>query len=180
MNTISPVAQFLRANKAKAVNLQTYNSGYPYFKFMKYCDFVDPNGKYLGTMKRYTTPPGSVKSGSSYAAQEVYIRTFEDEGRKIQEQQVNQYITYAKIAGKDGEKDRFVPEKIRQEFSHRDEKENIVTKLFERVISSKLKKLNKDEPVGLSGLRPQNVYEALEPVQFTKTYTGTKINDVPV
>lgn len=175
MNKISPIAQFLRANKAKAVNHQSYNSGYPNFKFMQSCDFVDPNGKYIGNLKR-STVKGDVKKGSSYASQEVYVTTFEDGGRKVHEQQVNQYMTYAKIKGMDGQ-DVFLPELTKREVSYRDEKGNIVTDFFERVISSKLRKISGDKPVGLSGLKPQNEYEALEPIKFTETHVGTTVKE---
>lgn len=168
MLKITPIGQFLRSAKAVAKNHNSYNSGYPNFKFMQSCDFFDREGNYLATMKRSTTK-ASMKSGSGYGSQQSYIKTLEQGGTISREQQVNQYAHYAKIVGKEGEKDRYLPEKLTLEYSVRDDKNNIITEKWERVISSKLnplpKEVNKD----------YNVYQALEPVEFKETYLGKTI-----
>lgn len=168
MLKITPIGQFLRSAKAVAKNHNSYNSGYPNFKFMQSCDFFDREGNYIGTMKRSSTK-ASMKNGSAYGSHQSYITTLENNGTISREQQINQYGSYAKIVGQNGEKDRFLPEKLTLEYSVRDDKNNIITEIWERVISSKLKPLPKEIN------KDYKVYEALEPVEFKENYLGKTI-----
>jgi len=168
MLKVSPIADFLRANHAKAKNFNSYTSYQPYFNFVKSCEFYDPKGKYLGEMKRIIITPYE-KTGSSYLSQNVYIKTLEDNFRVCREEQMKQFGTFAKIKGQNGENDMFVPEKLTKEFSFRDKNGNIIKDTWERVISSKLKPLPKEPN------KEFNVYEALEPLKYNETHLGKTV-----
>lgn len=163
---LSPVAEFLRANHAKAKNHNAYcaKTG----EFLKSCDFYDPDGNYLGRMSRRA---GLFGKTPAYARLGSYIETMEP-GFKAGYRQVKEsIINFAKIFDKDGEKVSYLPEKIVKTQTVIDNKGIKTADVFERTISSNLKPIEKEKK-NAYGLPPQNSYVALEPVKYKEVQTS--------
>lgn len=159
---ISPVAEFLRANHAKAKNHNAYytNTG----DFLKSCDFFDPSGKYLGRMSRRGDKVGR---NPSFAYLGSYIETvgsgFSAGLRQVKEN----VIHFAKVVDENGQKLSYLPETMEKKQVVIDANGLKTTDIFKRTINSKLKLLEKADP-NAYGYVPQNKYQALEPVKYNE------------
>ncbi len=148
MVTISPIASFLRQKGAKAVNHNKYFSR-TLQRPMQECAFIGKDGNYIGTLRR---------SATQWIKGHAYHQNYIETGNMGQQRDF--YIQYAKIIGKNGEKDKFIPEAIHKEFTIRDQNGNFTREIRERTVSSKLK------PIGENTNDKYKIYEALEPIKY--------------
>lgn len=127
MTKISPVAQFLQANSAKAKLLtESHYYGKDTFGWVKRSNFVDKNsGNVIGNIT------GSGRKRPDSASHRVIINL--PNMTEIRSQKVK----FAKISDQDG-KDKFVPEKISTEIKTIKEGKKPIIQKFERIC----KKLN--------------------------------------
>lgn len=122
MAKISPVAQFLQANSAKAKLLtESHYYGKDAFGWVKKSNFVDKNsGDVIGNI----TSSGRKRPDS--ASHRVIINL--QNMTEIRSQKVK----FAKISDQNG-KDRFVPEKISTEIKTIEDGKNPIIRKFERI-----------------------------------------------
>ncbi len=148
MVSVSPIKAFLRQNGAKAVNKRTYINP-ALQKPVSACEFVGKDGKYLGSLKRANSRWLKGRAYNNYYMEANGMR-----------QQRDSFVQYAKIAGKNGEKDKFVPELIKQESTLWNKDGSTAHEVRERVITSKLKQIGEDKD------DKYKIYEALEPIKY--------------
>ena len=161
INKISPVAEFLRKNHAIAKNHNTYRA-YPSGDLVKSCDFYDPNGNYLGRMSR----TGALFSRKpSFASFSSYIETMESKYSLGFRQVKENVIYFAKIIGLNGEKESYLPEKMKKTLTVIDNQGNKSIDKFERTISSKLNLIEAADK-NAYGYVSQNIYSAEEPIKY--------------
>lgn len=163
---LSPVAEFLRANHAKAKNIRVYRD-YPTGVPVKYCEFYDPNGNYLGKMSRSA---GKIGKTPSFALLKSYIETLEPGYKAGYRQVTENVINFDKILGLNTEKTTYLPEKIVKKRTIIDNQGYKTEDIFERTISSKLKLIEKGDDKAY-GYVPQNTYLAEEPIRYQETQT---------
>lgn len=154
MLKISPIAQYLRANHVKAQYLETTRS-WPNLDLVKRYSLRDT------TKDIYSSCVGKMSTCiNKYGHSSAYHRVYVSAGN-MQEQR-EQFVTFAKILGKDGGRDKFVPEKMTKTLTYMDAQGNLTKTHSERVISSKLNLVGKDEREGF------NIYETVEPIKYTE------------
>lgn len=167
---LSPVAEYLRANHAKAKNNNEYRALTG--ELVKTCEFYDPNGNYLGKMSR----TGSLYSNKpSFAFFRSYIETLEPGYKAGYRQLKENIINFAKIINKKGE-EIYLPEIMKKKQIVIDNQNNKTTDIFERRINSKLELLEAADKKAY-GYVPQNTYKAVEPITYKEeqtTHTITK------
>ncbi len=163
---LSPVAEFLRANHAKAKNHNIYRA-YPSGIPVKSCEFYDPNGKYLGKM---SATAGKVGKTPAFANFRTLIETVD--GYKAGFRQLKENTIYfAKVLGENGKKESYLPEKMIKKQIVIDNQGYRTEDVFERTISSNLKLVKKKDE-NAYGYVSQNVYQAEEPVKYQEIQTA--------
>ncbi len=169
---LSPVAEFLRANKAKAQNICKYTdprTGTP----LKSCDFVSPDGRYLGRLSM-TLPIYSKSSGPYSANLGSYIETMESKYKAGYRQVKENKISFAKILGLNGKKETYLPEKMVKTQTVINNQGIKTQDTFERTISSELELVEKADPKAY-GYVSRNTYLAKEPIQYTEVQTSHEV-----
>lgn len=149
MLKVTPVMQYLRRHHAKVdrtsikrfENVQTDG----FAESMK----LTEQGTFLGDLVKHI-----VNYGKAHATHKLYISA----GGMREERE--QDVRFAKIVGKNGSKDMFVPKKIIQTITFLDKNDKLLKQSWERVISSNLKLKGYDEK------EKYPIYEALEPVKY--------------
>ena len=169
---LSPVAEFLRANQAKAKNIQKYTD-YPSGIKIKTCEFYSPDGSYLGRMSR-TLPTYSRTSGPYFANLKSYIETMESKYKAGYRQVKENTVNFAKILGVKGDKETYLPEKIVKKQTIISNQSIKTEDVFERTISSELELIKKANSKAY-GEASRNVYIAKEPIQFTEVQTSHNV-----
>ena len=165
---LSPVAEFLRANRAIAKNHKSYRA-YPSGTLVKSCDFYDPSGNYLGKMS--TT--GSVGNKPSFALLKSYIETVEP-GYKAGFRQVKENVVhFEKVIGLKGEKESFIPEKMVKTHTVINNQGFKTEDIYERTVKSNLN-LIKEADKNAYGYVPQNTYRAEEPIKYGEKHISHK------
>lgn len=163
---LSPVAEFLRANHAKAKNHNIYRS-YPSGTPVKSCEFYDPNGKYLGKM---SATVGKISKKPAFANLRTLIETVD--GYKAGFKQLKESTIYfAKVLGADGKKESYLPEKMIKKQIVIDNQGYKTEDVFERTISSELKLIKKKDE-NAYGYVSQNVYQAEAPIEYQEIQTA--------
>ena len=167
---ISPVAEFLRANHAKAKNIMkhTERTG----EQVKTCEFYGPAGNYLGRMS--TVLPRKNKK-TSFAYLRSYIETQEPGYKAGYRQLKENVIHFAKILGVAGKNETYLPETMAKKQIVIDNLGNKTEDFFERKIASKTK-LIKPADKNAYGYVPQNTYLAEEPVKYEEVQTLHRIS----
>ncbi len=160
MVNISPITTALRDCGAKAYGHNSYVTRN--ITPMKECHFKDRNGNYVGTLKRAT---------NRWIKGHAYHRNYIEMGHMAQQRDFD--IQFAKILGKNGQKDMFIPEKITKEFTIRDKNKNFTKEIRERVVSSKLKLVGEDTHDKFK------IYEALEPIKYEEKLISQGPVDTP-
>jgi len=149
MLKVTPVMQYLRRHHVKVdrssikrlENVQTDG----FAESMK----LTEQGTSLGNLVKHI-----VNYGKARASHKLYISA----GGMREERE--QEVKFAKIAGQNGAKDVFVPQRIIQTITYVDGNDRLVKQRWERVISSHLKFKWYDKK------EKYPVYEALEPIKY--------------
>lgn len=166
---LSPVAEYLRANHAKAAEHESYRAITG--EFVKSCKFFDPNGRYLGKMSRVVPEYGKT---IAYARLQSYIETMESGYRAGFRQVKENVINFAKFLGLNGKKECYLPEKMVKKQIVINNQGYKTEDIFERKIDSKLTLVKKAEK-NVYGYVPQNIYKAEEPVTYKEVQTGHNV-----
>lgn len=165
---LSPVAEFLRANHAKARNHKVYWSTTG--DLVKTCEFFDSNGNYLGKMSRTGAKVGKEPA---FAYLRSYIQALEL-GFKAGDRQLKENAIYfAKVVDKSGKKVMYLPEKMSRKQTVIDTQGIKTIDEFERTINSNLKLIKPAEE--RYGCVSQNTYQALEPVKYKEVQTNHSV-----
>lgn len=163
---LSPVAEFLKANCAKAKNHNTYRAQTG--DIVSYCEFYNPQGQYLGQMTRIKPHYGDKPS---FAYLKSYIQTMESGYKEGYRQVKENVIHFAKILGlKDGQEASYLPEKMVKKQIVINNQGYKTEDVFERTISSNMTLLEKADPKAY-GYVPQNTYRAEEPIIYQEVQT---------
>jgi len=165
---ISPIAEFLRANHAKAKNHNAYwtRTG----EHIKTCEFYDDKDNYIGKMTR----KGRVGYKPSFAYLQSYIEVVKPNFSPIYRQIKENVIHFAEILGKNGEKTIYVPETMAKTHTLIDDKSVKTVDKFERKISSKLELVKAADKNAYSGVS-QNTYYAAEPIKYKEVQTAHEV-----
>lgn len=167
---LSPVAEFLRANHAKAKNHNSY-----WTKFgenIKTCEFYDDKDNYIGKMTR----KGWVGHKPSYAFLQSYVEVVDQWYSPIYRQIKENVIHFAKILDKNGKKNTYIPETMAKTQTVIDNKKIKTVDKFERQISSNLDLVKAADPKAY-GYIPQNTYIAAEPVRYKEIQTAHEVTN---
>ena len=166
---ISPVAEFLRANHAKAKNHMSYveRTG----EHVKTCNFYSPEGNYLGRMSRVV--PWKSKQ-PSFAYLRSYIETQEPNYKAGYRQLKENVVHFAKMLGVNGKKESYLPESMVKKQVVIDNLGNKTEDTFERKIVSKTKLIEAADKKAY-GYVPPNTYLAEEPVMYEEIQTLHKV-----